>query len=181
MKKNTIILFVALISLSILSSCNQLDKYTQKDLDYSTEFTIPSPLEENKEYTIESEKIEPNLDNELKKYSSSIDLIEQLNIKEAILTIKDDDTKTFAFLKNVNLFIKADNVGRKKIASKTIEAGKATGTIEMDIEKKLDLTEYLKQESISIEIVGTTNEAVTKDINIKADLKYFVDFKILGN
>lgn len=175
MKK--IYLLLAIVGFT-LASCNQFDKYTQKDLDFSTEFTIPAGLEAEQDYAITSEKIEPKLDGELKQYKSGVDLIESLNLKEANLEILDGD-KTFGFLKEIKMYIIADGKDKIEIASKEMTK-EATQKLSLEVNEKVDLTEYLKSEFIEIEISGVTNEALEEELKVKADLVYHVDFKILG-
>lgn len=136
----------------------------------------------NKACFIVSEPIEINLEEKLKAYNSNNDLVEEVLLRKIILNIDESSNETFAFLRGIDVFINTDKFGKVKIASVSdIEESNIGKELEIDVDKELDLAKFMKQEFITLEVSGFAKEGIEEEVLIKADLTYWVDFKVLGN
>ena len=162
-------------------SCNQLDKLTQKEFDLKTEFTVSEEIIANELFTFSTEKEEVKLDETLKNYNSGEDLIEELKVKKVLLKIDESSNISFSFLKQIDLYVKTDKHSRVKVASIHDVAASVDKEIQLEVEKDLDLAAYFKEKFIQMEVEGIAKETIAEAVEIKADLTYWVDFKVLGN
>jgi len=177
--KNTILLSTIILIISF-TSCNAIDKLTQFEVDYSTKFTIPSTIGINLPFNIPTPDITTNISEKLDNEQTNKELIEQLYLKELILNVTNPSNKTFSFLKNVDLYLRTDKLPKIKVAYKYNIPSDIGGELKMDLVKDLDLQEYVKEDNFIVETEVTIDEITLEAIDIKADLKFWVDAKILG-
>lgn len=177
------ILKILLLSIvfTTFNSCKEIDKLTQFDIEYSTQFTIPSTIGINLPFNIPTPDITTNISKELDNEQTNKDLIEQLYLKNLELKILTPNNKTFGFLKHIDLYIKTENLEKVKIAYKNNITNSTGKRLTLDIVKDLDIQEYIKEDSYSIETEITIDEITLEKIKIEAFLKFWVDAKILGN
>jgi len=178
MKKQILVLFL-LVSISF-SSCSSLDKLTQFSVDYSTNFIIPATLGINLPFNIPTPNIKTNFSEKLENNQTDKELIEQLFLKKLLLSIKKPNNKSFRFLKDIDLYLKTNNLPLIKVAYKHNIQNTIGGTLELDIVKDLDLQEYVKEDEFTITTEITIDEITLEEIEIKADLTFWVDAEILG-
>lgn len=177
MKKTIIFLFALML---VTTSCSKLDKLTQFEIKQSVDFEIPVPAGGiNLPFDIPTPDIESTLSKDLENNNSNKDLIEKIYLKEFNMVIENPSSQTFSFLKNIDIFIKADGLPKLKIAYKHDIDNSIGQDLVLDIVDQ-DLQAYLKKDNYSMDITTTIDEIITNKVELRADLKFWVDAKILG-
>lgn len=175
--KKKYILFAVLFTSFI--SCKQIDKLTQFEIKYSTNFKIPSTIGINLPFNVPTPDIETNISEKLENNQSNKELIEQIYLKQMLLTIESPNNQTFRFLKDIDVFLLAEDLPKIKIAFKHNINNDIGQELDLDVIEQ-DLQEYIKKDFYTIDVTTTTDETIFSEVNIKADLKFWVDAKILG-
>ena len=176
----TSIKIFAILFIIALSSCKAFDKLTQFEMDYSTNFTIPSSIGINLPFNLPLPSINAKISEKLENEQTNTKLVEHLFIKEILLETEYPNNKTFQFLKNVELYIKTDDLPAILVAHKYNIYNSIGTKLVLDIEAGQDLEAYIKQDSYTIETKVTIDELSLEAIDLRADLVFDVDAKILG-
>lgn len=174
--KKISLLFITFILVGF-SSCNGLDRLTQFDIDYSADFTIPSTIGINLPFNIPVPSITTNISEKLANEQTNTNLVEQLFIKNILLTIKNPSNKSFSFLENIDLYIKTETLPKIKVAYKHDITNEIENILDMDIVENVDLQNYIKEDNFEIEVEVSIDEITLEAIDITADLKFWVDAK----
>ena len=169
-----------LLATLFFSSCETLDQFTQFDVPYSTTFDIPAtpvaginlPV-----LSIASPPITTNIEQKLQGYNTSTDLIETVTLKSLELTITDPATEDFSFLNQVTLYIDADGLDEKEIASKTNISTENKLTFDVT---GVNLKDYIIADEFTMRISVEIDETTTVKYEVKADMVFNIDAKILG-
>lgn len=172
--------FLMLILAFIITSqgCDKLKKLTQFRVNYSTDFSIPSSIIVNVPISLPSPDINTNSSQTFANNNTSAELIESVKLEEMKLTISSPAGEDFSFLKDIQIYLSADNLPEILIAEK-LNINSTSSELFLDI-KNQELKEYLKKDKIVLRSKAVTDEIITQTIQIKADSRFFVDAKILG-
>jgi hypothetical protein len=107
------------------------------------------------------------------------DKIEEVTLKELVLTIKTPAGEDFSFLEEVELFIKADGLPEVSVASKNPVPAGSDNTLTFDTSEE-DLSEYIKADEFTIRVRTVLDEVISVDHEVEARMVFRVDAKILG-
>ena len=166
------------ILFSMLFSCEKIDQLTQFTFQNTYEFIVPADTPVNTD--IQLSQIPVELDNSaLEAHDTSKDLLEEVSLDKVSLEITNPTTANFDFLKDLALYIEADNLPKVRVAWKTNLQNGQGNTIELDILKD-NLVPYFKGDNIKISISIKTDEPIVDDITVQTKVVYFVDAKVLG-
>ena len=102
------ILFLFLISLSILSCKKTHDLFTF-DVNDTSNFTIESQYGINLPFSVPTPDINTSSEKEFENNNTKASLVKEIILKKLTLTITSPDGETFKFLKNITLYISADD------------------------------------------------------------------------
>lgn len=176
MKKFPVIL-IALASV-LFYQCEALDKLTQFDIPYETQITIPGTPSIDLPLDIPTPNIETNIGDIFANQNTDAELIEEVSLKEMMMTITMPDSQTFEFLKSIEIFISADGLEEQRIAF--------MDSIPADIGQELlleatgvNLKEYVLGTNYTMRISAPLNSLVPEDTDVKINLIFHVDAKIL--
>ena len=176
--KNPLLAFVA-VSV-ILTSCKLIDKLTQFNVPYTSNFIIPASPIPGLLGDIFTPDISTNSEQVFSNNNTNSGLLEQVLLKTLKLTITSPSGKKFDFLKSADVYLSADGLAEIKVASiDNIDDATVGSSINM-VTSNEDLKEYLKKSKFKIRVVTTTDKIVTEDVSVKIDASFFVDAKILG-
>jgi hypothetical protein len=173
--------FIAFVAISvILTSCKLIDKLTQFNVPYTSNFTIPASPIPGLLGDIFTPDISTNSEQVFSNNNTNSGLLEQVLLKTLKLTITSPSGKKFDFLKSADVYLSADGLAEIKVASiDNIDDATVGNSINM-VTSNEDLKEYLKKSKFKIRVVTTTDKIVTEDVSVKIDASFFVDAKILG-
>ncbi len=176
MKKLPIIL-IALASF-LFYQCDILDQFTQFDIPYETQITIPGTPSTDVPLDIPTPNIETNIGDIFADQNTDAELIEEVSLKEMLLAITMPDSQSFEFLKSIEIFISADGLEEQRIAfldSLPTDVGQ-----ELLLETTgVNLKEYLLAANYSMRISAPLKSLVAQDTDVLIRLIFHVDAKIL--
>lgn len=174
-----LILLSAMVTLTTFS-CSTIDKLTQFDKDYTYETTIGSAIGINLPFDLPTPAITTNISEELELNNSKKDLIEQARIKVLTATITNPEDGDFSFLKDIEIFIDAEDLPRELVAFKYDITNDIGNRLIMEIVPDQDLQEYIKKDEFNLDITIKTDKVLFHDTDVKIDATFGIDAKILG-
>jgi len=172
---------ISLLIMLIISlhACKKIDKLTQFTIHFDTEATIPAGIPINTPFNIPSLEIPIETNNEFNNNNTAKELVEQAILKELKLTVTDPSNGNFNFLKDIEIFISADDLPEVKVAWVYNHPNDDQPTLNLET-TDLDLQEYIKKDKLDVRVKTTFDEVLTRDYQIRMDFAFFIDAKILG-
>lgn len=169
-----------LLLFTVFVSCKkELDQFTRFNLDYDFAFTIPEIGVVGLPVNFPTPPITTNTREQFEKNHTSVENIEEIKLTQMTLTIQQPPGQDFSFLSEIHIYIDAEGLDEMLIAKKEnipAEAGQQLALEPNDV----DLKEYLKKDKISFRVETTTRKTTSQKTDIKADMTFRVNAKILG-
>ena len=134
-------ILVCILTIMAITSCN-LDEKIAFNIDYDSEAVIPSTIGINLPFDIPIPPIKTNINKELESNNSNKDYLNTAKIKELIITILDPENQTLDFIKDIEIYIKADDLVEIKIAEKTGISNATGKTLTLDVFSEKNIAEY---------------------------------------
>ncbi|MCB9198179.1 MAG: hypothetical protein H6600_06960 [Flavobacteriales bacterium] len=174
-------LFIFILGLSVLmlTTCKKVDKFTQFNLTYSEQFTIPSSTGINLPFNFNCPDVETNSTQEFEVNDTRKDLIEEIKLITLVLNLDSPTSSDFSFLKSAEIYLNADGLSEVKVAY-IEDVSDNVGTILDLTTTNADLQEYVKKDQLQLRLKVITDKVVTSDHIITAHATFYVDAKILG-
>jgi hypothetical protein len=175
---------VILVSLTIfvlISSCKKIDKFTQFDMSFDEPMTLPAvPIILTAPIYYDVNK-NTNSSSIFSDNNTAKNLIEEIILNEATITITTPEGSNFIFLETVRFFLDTDDNRDEEvlIASKMSISDSIGDELILDIVGQ-DLAPYLKEEEIVLRVEVDTDEVVPEELHIMIHINFHVDAKILG-
>ena len=169
--KTKSVLVLALFSLFIIS-CNEIDKLLTFTITNEATFKISTGFPINTPFEVATPDVTSNSSSEFKNNNTNADLVKDVKLQELKLTVTNPADKTFSFIKSIHLYISttADDEIEMAFMDDIIAT---TNTINLTCTtQKLD--KYIKASSYKIRTKVITRETVTKEIEVKANMKFKV-------
>ncbi|AWK05090.1 hypothetical protein HYN56_12950 [Flavobacterium crocinum] len=164
---------VLTVFLSIfLSSCNTVDDLLSFNISNSASIKIQSTSPINLPSEIITPEVTTNSSAEFENNKTKASLVKDVKIRSLKLSISDPSDKTFTFLKSVHIYISTTNSDEIELAYQD-NINVSTNSIDLICtDKRLD--QYIKADSYKIRTQVTLKETLTKDVTVKADMKFRV-------
>jgi len=167
--KNTLktLLITVLSSFVFMGGC--LTKYTSVNFDYTTEGIIQtSALTTTGNQTFGETVLTSGLKAELEKNNTSLDLLDELKLKSASITIENDSMANFNNVEMIELWLAADGQPDVLIATKN-PVTDGFNTIVLDVNSTENLANYIKATSFTYKVKGT-NSGPLAAMSLKASV-----------
>lgn len=162
---------ITLVALFIVS-CSVVDQLLTFTVSNQTSFTIASGFPVNIASEIITPDVTTNSSAEFQNNNTNADLVKDAKLKELKVTITNPTDKTFRFLKSIHLYISTDANDEIELAYLD-DIKSTTNVLDLKVtDAKLD--KYIKAPSYKIRTKAVIQETLTKDITIKADMKFRV-------
>lgn len=174
------IITLALIAMGILTlnSCKELDEFTQFNLDYTTEVTIPANSVINLPLNLATPDVQTNYQNQFSNNNTNTDLVEEIKLAALDIVAKAPQGSNLDFLKSIKVFISADGLDELEIASKS---DIPDGLTVLNLDKTdANLKDFVTKETIKLRVETVTDEAITQDRDLEIFTRFRVNAKILG-
>lgn len=169
--KSKLIALTGLVSV-FFSSCNAVDDLLSFTISNETSIKIQSTSPINLPSEIITPEVTTNSSAEFANNKTKASLVKDVKIRSLKLSISDPSDKTFTFLKSVHLYISTNNSNEIELAYQD-NINTSSNTIDLICtDKRLD--EYIKADSYKIRTQVTLKETLTKDVTVKADMKFRV-------
>lgn len=167
-KKITILVVLALFILS----CSEVDKLLTFTISDQTTFKINSGILFDSPFEVATPDVTTNSTSEFKNNNTNVDLVKDVKLQELKLSITSPADKTFSFIKSVHMYISTTADDEIELAFQD-NINSTANTLNLTCtSQKLD--KYIKASSYKIRAKVITKETVTKDIEIKAEMKFKV-------
>ncbi len=162
-----------LLSFLFLNSCH-LDEKIAFNIDFNNEAKIPSIIGVNIPIEIPIPAITTNISKELSTNNSKIEYLNTAFLKELIITSKDPSDQDLDFIKNIELFIKADSLEEIKIAEKLNIGDDINTELNMDVFGDKDLSDYIKKDKFELKIRSTSRKILLHSVKVNIYTKFKV-------
>lgn len=166
-----------LIALSLflslfLTSCDAVDDLLSFTISNETSIKIKSTSPINLPTEIIMPDVTTNSSAEFENNKTKASLVKDVKLRSLKLSISDPGDQNFTFLKSIHLYISTTDSDEIELAyMDNINA--STNTIDLICtETKLD--RYIKSDKYKIRTKVTLKETLTKDVTVKADMKFRV-------
>jgi len=107
------------------------------------------------------------------------DLIESIKLKTIKLTIDTPQDGDFNFLKEIHVYINAEDLEEVEIANAFDLEDTNSKTITLEVTDQ-ELKEFIKKDTFSLRVKTVTDETISETHDITIDTKFRVDAEILG-
>lgn len=163
---------LTLLFAAFLTSCSTVDDLLSFNISNSTSIKIQSTSPINLPSEIITPDVTTNSSAEFSNNKTKASLVKDVKIKSLQLTITDPSDKTFTFLKSVHLYISTTDSDEIELAYQD-NINSTTKSIDL-ICTDARLDQYIKADKYKIRTKVTLKETLTKDVTVKADMKFRV-------
>lgn len=166
-----------LIALSLflslfLSSCDAVDDLLTFTISNETSIQIKSTSPINLPSEIITPDVTTNSSAEFENNKTKASLVKDVKLKSLKLMITNPSDKTFTFLKSVHLYISTTDSDEIELAYQD-NINASTNSIDLICtDSRLD--QYIKADKYKIRTKVTLKETLTKDVTVKAEMKFRV-------
>ncbi|WP_299108305.1 hypothetical protein [uncultured Winogradskyella sp.] len=176
MKNNLLTLFLAFV---VLNSCDVVDDLTKFDLDYQTNYSVAATTIINTPFSLDTPDVTTESDSNFESNNTHKDLIESIKLKNLKLTIDAPESGNFNFLKEVHIYIEAEDLEELEIANVFDLENTNSNLVELNVLGE-ELKAYIKKDNFNLRVKTVTDETISETHDIIIDTKFRVDAKILG-
>jgi hypothetical protein len=160
------------ICLLLITSCKKDRLTITFNVTDSFDFTVKSGSVINLPIELLTPDIATNSEGEFEQNDTRADKINEINLNELKLTITSPTGKTFSFLKSIEIFISAEGLIEKLLAS-AYDVNSSSSSLNLNCSGD-DIAEYIKKDSYKVRVKTVTRESLTQDVAINS----FLSFKV---
>lgn len=176
MKKQIIILFTFIASLSLIS-CDLLDELTTFLFDVNTQVTIPQTIIANTPYVFEL-NTETNVAVIYEENDTHNDLLESILLDKCSLELRNPSDATFGFLQRIDIYLTVP--GQSQIQVAWADTFSNTTSVELETTGE-DLKNYLKEDSYSITVKVIASSEIPEDYELLITNTFLANAQLLGS
>lgn len=169
--KSKLIALTLLLSL-FLTSCDAVDNLLSFTISNETSIQIKSTSPVNLPTEVIMPDVTTNSSAEFKNNKTQANLVKDVKLKSLKLSITNPEGKNFTFLKSVHLYISTNDSNEIELAYQD-NINSTSSTIDL-ISTDAKLDQYIKADKYKIRTQVTLKETLTKDVTIKAEMKFRV-------
>lgn len=178
MKKSILIFSSLFCIVFFFQACKKLKKYTDFDVNYSTNFTIPAtggliglPIDIiTPETTTNTEGTYDNKDTEAR-------LVDEVTLTQLNLVINSPQNANFDFLENIELYLSTASQPEVMVASKYNIPKTGLRALELDTHNE-NLKADLQENAFRVRVKTTMRQALNNDVSITANETFHVKAKL---
>lgn len=154
-------------------SCDKLDELLTFDVKDSGTFTIPSYTGISAPVSIPVPTITSSASKTFENNNTHASLVKNVKLKELQLNIESPQSKTFKFLKSIEIYISAE--GENEVMLASIYDIPVTIGSELILDPTgNNLDTFIKKESYSLRTVVEIREIPGQDITVRSDMVFQV-------
>jgi hypothetical protein len=156
-------------------SCDEDSPLLTFTFTNETDFTIENQFPVDNPFIVPTPDVETNTSQTFENNNTSANLVETIKLTELKLTITSPDDFTFSFLKSIEIYISAEGVEEKLLASRD---NIPTDVSEIELNTtETNLKPYLIKDTYDLNYRVVTREAFNQDV----ELNTFMKFKATSN
>lgn len=169
--KSKLIAITLLFSL-FLTSCDAIEDLLSFTISNEASIQIKSTSPINLPTEIITPDVTTNSSSEFKNNKTEAGLVKDVKLKSLKLSITNPDGKTFTFLKSIHLYISTTDSDEIELAYQD-NINETSNMLDL-ISTNAKLDKYIKADKYKIRTQVTLKETLTKDVTVKADMKFGV-------
>ncbi|OMQ13634.1 hypothetical protein [[Flexibacter] sp. ATCC 35103] len=154
------------------NSCDAVDDLLSFTISNETSIKIKSTSPINLPSEIITPDVTTNSSAEFENNKTKASLVKDVKIRSLKLSIADPSDKTFTFLKSIHLYISTSDSNEIELAYQD-NINTSSNSIDL-ICTDARLDQYIKADKYKIRTQVTLKETLTKDVTVKADMKFRV-------
>lgn len=163
---------IAIAALAVAFSCEEVDKLLTFSVNNEVTIQIPASTVIDLPVGIPTPDVTTNSDQTFQNNNTKASLVKDVKLHEMKLTITTPTGKTFSFLKSIHIYISTGQNDEMLLASlEDVPANVSNITLKPTGEK---LDKYVKASSYKLRTSIVTDETLTQNVDVKADLKFQV-------
>ena len=172
MKKPASLLIVLLVF--ICASCKEVKDLLTFEISHSETFTLPARfVVPGVDFPGFPVAVSSNTAETFRNNNTRADLVKDVTLHKLVLTIQDPATEDFGFVKEIEIFIDADDADEVRLAYLQDVPATVGNTIELtSTNAKLD--KYIKAETFTLRTRALVDETISQDVKIKTDMTFKV-------
>lgn len=163
---------LSLLLFVFLSSCDAIDDLLSFTISNETSIKIKSTSPINLPSEIITPDVTTNSSAEFKNNKTKAELVKDVKIRSLKLSISDPSDKNFTFLKSIHLYISTTDSDEIELAYQDNINSTSNAIDLICTDARLD--RYIKADKYKIRTQVTLKETLTKDVTVKADMKFRV-------
>lgn len=170
--KKILFLLPALLMLSVLTSCDKIDKLLTFYIEDSQSVKIASSFPLGQLVPLTPIAVTTRSDEKFKNENTSANLVKDVKLDRLTLAITDPSSENFDFLQSINIYISTDQNDKVLLASAdNIPTG--VNTVQLTpTSQKLD--KYVKASSYTLSTEAKIRKPISRDITIRTDSRFKV-------
>lgn len=172
MKKINLLTIVFIAAGLFSQSCDEIlkDLFSIDSKFYTRKFEVVEGTNAG-EYLLVSHQETSDLEKKLKENDFSADVLEEVRVKQASLTILNtNDGVDFDDFSSAYVNIHTDGMEKERIA-KVSDIPPGSTSVNLEVED-VNLKEYLEKEKITFEVYGVLNDDIEKTIEMELKVKF---------
>lgn len=170
--KTRAIVLILVLSMGLTTHCDKIEDLLVFTISDQTTLMIESTSLLDLPINVPTPDVTTNSSQEFENNNTKAELVKEIKLEQLKLTITDPVTKTFSFLKSIHIYISSGQNDEIELASMdNVES--SANTITLTPTSQL-LDKYVKASGYKIRTSIVTREALTQDLEVRADLKFKV-------
>ncbi|HXA02123.1 MAG TPA: hypothetical protein VNW99_09050 [Cytophagaceae bacterium] len=166
-------LLILLLIIVSLAGCKKIH-LTTFNITNSTEFVIPAATPVG----LFSLPVQTSSQNSFKSQGTDASHLKEVSLDKLSLTITNPTNQNFNFLDKIHIYISASGQAEQEIAY--LDPIPHNGSVTINLNTTgIALVEYIKQDIYTLRISTSTNQVLTQNITIKADMTFKIKPKFL--
>lgn len=171
---NKIITFLFLTLMVLAVSCKEIDKLLTFEISNSQNVKFSTGFPLNNEIVSLPTDVTTNSEDEFKNNNTRAEFVKDVTLKNLTLTITDPPAENFSFLKSVYIYVSMpDGSDEIQLAYRENIPDDIGNTVEL-YSKNEKLDKYIKAPSFKIRTKTVFDKSYTKEITVRADMKFKV-------
>jgi hypothetical protein len=161
-----------------LTSCEKVDKLTDFSLELNSDLSIDADQALHTLIHLDQNEIILN-DEAFENNDTSRDLLEEVKLKDVILSIDNLSGNNFNFLTDIDFFIEAEGLPKIRVAWKNNMPDENKTQISLETLNE-NMVDYFKKDKLYISADIITDEEILRNIQVGVILSFNVNGKSLG-
>lgn len=170
---------IGILFATALSGCKLIDELRTFNLNYTVDFTVPSTAIIDLPLNLPTPSVTTNSEQRFDDEGVESAWIESVKMTGLTCTIAAPAGEDFSFMESISIYMNATNQSEVLIASLDPVPETSGNSITLEV-TGVDLYPYISQNSFSLRTSVTTDESMTQNIDIAANMVIEVKATIPG-
>lgn len=179
MKKSAYIITGLIVAILVaISGCDKFRQYTNFDLGYTQQFTIPASSQLiNLPFNVLTPDVTTNSESQYDNNGTTSKLVDNVTLTRFNLAINSPSQASFDFLKSLKIYISSPSQAEVLVAYN--DNIPQTGLRSLDLTTRdVNLNNYLQDASYKIRVEVVTDQSVSYDVTVTASETFHVKAKL---